>query len=56
MPLAVCNISLHLVDVDLTDDLAILNILVWSVHVDVHNMLCNHLFGRIRNDWSKKKG
>lgn len=48
MPLAVCNISLHLVDIDLTDNLAVLIILVWSVHMDIHDMLCNHLLTGIR--------
>lgn len=45
MPFAVCNVSLHLVDVDLTNSLPIF---IWSVHVDVHDMLRNHLLGGIR--------
>ena len=41
---AICNVPLHLVDVDFTYVLAILiGGLVWSVHVNVHNVLSNCL-------------
>ena len=43
---AICNVPLHLVDVDFADDLAVLvPILVRAVHVDVHDVLRDHLHG-----------
>lgn len=54
MPLAVRNISLHLVDIDLTDHLAVLHCLVWSIHMDVHDMFCNHLRRSVRK-WLEGK-
>lgn len=48
MPLAVCNISLHLVDVDLADNFAVVRSLVWSIHMNVHDVFCNHLPRNVR--------
>ena len=37
--------SLHLVDVNFSDDFAILlSTLTWPVHMDIHDVLSNHLF------------
>lgn len=41
--LAVRDVALHLVDVDLTNGLTVLvTVHVWPVHVNVHDMLRNH--------------